>query len=93
MANIQGGSFERWDTNSTLSRHPRSKINRIVVECPAASAGGTTTLREGGLTGAIFYSRLVNPGEVEVIDAEGQWFDTLALSALGTGVIVTVHYA
>ena len=98
MANVLGGGFERWDTASTASRHSNAKVAKIVVDCPAASAGGVVELREGGVAGLIWYTRTVFPGESITFDysAGGKWFDRLAATGAGmgaNGTTVLVQYA
>jgi len=94
MANVNGSGYKRWDTTVNAAfdgtNGPRNpKVTSIRFESQAT--GGLTTLQVGGLT---YFSWPIPADAILTLDfPSGQHMPGLALTALGTNVIVTVNYA
>jgi len=94
MANVIGSGFMRWDTTVNAAfdgtNGPRNpKVTQIRFE--SGATGGLTTLQIGA---KVYFSWPIPADSVLTLDTpQGTYMPGLALTALGTNVIVTVTYA
>ena len=92
MANTHVGNVLQWDTVSGAESPFRvTLVKKIHVFTGLASAGGTTTLEANGEE---FFKEVVLPAETQQFDfTPPQPFKALAMTAVGTGTVVRIHYA